>query len=147
MQSLLFCAVGTAFAVILVNYVVTLQTVINKLEMAKIRKYTGLSQTEVDQSRASHGANVLTPPAKTPWWIKLLEKFKDPLIIVLLVAGVLSVGISFYEYFGLGESSSVFFEPVGIFIAILLATGMAFVFEWKADREFAVLNSVIFLAC
>lgn len=141
-QSLLFCAVGTAFAVILVNYVVTLQTVINKLEMAKIRKYTGLSQTEVDQSRASHGANVLTPPAKTPWWIKLLEKFKDPLIIVLLVAGVLSVGISFYEYFGLGESSSVFFEPVGIFIAILLATGMAFVFEWKADREFAVLNKV-----
>ena len=74
--------------------------------------------------------------------MKFLGKFKDPLIIVLLIAGVLSIGISFYEYYGLNEGPTVFFEPVGIFMAILLATGLAFIFEVKADREFAILNQV-----
>ena len=59
-----------------------------------------------------------------------------------MIAGVLSVGISCYEYWGLGQGAGVFFEPVGIFIAILLATGLAFIFELKADKEFALLNQV-----
>ena len=108
----------------------------------KSHKYTGLTAQEVTASRSQHGANVLTPPQKVQWWVKLLVKFKDPLIVILLVAGVLSVCISIYEYCGLGEGLQVFFEPVGIFVAILLATVMAFVFEWKADQEFAVLNQV-----
>ena len=55
---------------------------------------------------------------------------------------MLSVGISCYEYYGLGHDAGVFFEPAGIFMAILLATGLAFVFELKADREFELLNRV-----
>lgn len=54
----------------------------------------------------------------------------------------MSIGISFYEYFGLNEGFTVFFEPIGIFVAILLATGLAFYFELKADKEFAILNQV-----
>ncbi len=103
---------------------------------------TGLSEAEVEDSRKQHGPNVLTPAEKEPWWKKFLEKFTDPLIIILLVAGCLSVGISIYEYEALGKSAAVFFEPIGIFVAILLATGLAFIFEMKADREFAVLNQV-----
>lgn len=72
----------------------------------------------------------------------ILGKFTDPLIIILMIAGVLSIGISFYEYFGLNEGFTVFFEPIGIFVAILLATGLAFYFELKADKEFAILNRV-----
>ncbi len=106
------------------------------------KKYVGLTPAEVLESRQRHGANVLTPPAKVPLWKRFLEKFSDPLIIILLVAGVLSVGISFYEYYGLGQGVTVFFEPVGIFMAIILATGLAFLFELKADREFAILNRV-----
>lgn len=75
-------------------------------------------------------------------WKRFLEKFRDPLIIILLVAGVLSIGISCYEYYSLDQGAGVFFEPVGIFIAILLATGLAFYFEMKADREFEILNKV-----
>lgn len=71
-----------------------------------------------------------------------MEKFTDPLIIILMIAGVLSIGISFYEYFGLKEGFTVFFEPIGIFVAILLATGLAFYFELKADKEFTILNQV-----
>lgn len=110
--------------------------------MSEHRQYSGLSDSEVLKSRELHGINILTPPAKVPLWRQFLGKFSDPLIIILLVAGVLSVGISLYEYYGLNEGAGVFFEPVGIFIAILLATGLAFVFELKADREFALLNQV-----
>ena len=94
------------------------------------------------ESRKKHGANILTPPEKDPLWKQFLEKFGDPLIIILMIAGVLSIGISFYEYFGLGEGGEVFFEPAGIFVAILLATGLAFYFELQADKEFTILNQV-----
>ncbi len=104
--------------------------------------YTGLSAQEVEVSRKEHGENVLTPPAKKPIWLQFLDKFKDPLIIILILAGVLSIGISFYEYLGLGHGAAVFFEPGGIFVAILLATGLSFYFEYQADKEFAILNQV-----
>lgn len=102
----------------------------------------GLDEAQVIDSRATHGINVLTPPKKKSLLVNFLEKFRDPLIIILLVAGVLSVCISFYEYLCLGQDTSVFFEPIGIFLAIILATGLAFLFEAKADREFAILNRV-----
>lgn len=105
-------------------------------------RYTGLTQAEAEQSRQQFGNNVLTPPEKEPLWKKFLGKFADPLIIILLFAGLFSLGISCYEYFYLDEPAMVFFEPVGIFIAILLATGMAFYFEYRADQEFAILNQV-----
>ncbi len=108
--------------------------------MEKKRHYSGLTDAQVLESRRKHGSNILTPPARTPLWRQFLEKFRDPLIIVLLIAGVLSVGISCYEYWGLGEGAETFFEPVGIFVAIMLATGVAFVFELKADRQFSVLS-------
>ncbi len=110
--------------------------------MTEKHHYTGLSDAQVEESRLRNGANILTPPEKDPLWKRFLEKFEDPLIIILLIAGALSIGISCYEYWGLGEGGGVFFEPVGIFIAILLATGLAFIFELKADREFALLNQV-----
>ena len=105
-------------------------------------RYSGLSSAQVEESRRQHGSNVLTPPEKDPLWKQFLEKFTDPLIIILLIAGALSIGISLYERFGLGEGAEVFFEPVGIFVAILLATGLAFYFELQADKEFSILNQV-----
>ena len=102
----------------------------------------GLTDKEVLESRKKYGINKLTPPEKDPLWKQFLGKFEDPLIIILMIAGALSVGISFYEYFGLHEGFAVFFEPIGIFVAILLATGLAFYFELKADKEFAILNQV-----
>ena len=102
---------------------------------------TGLTAHQVEENRLKYGENIITPPPRRPAW-KLSRKFRDPLIIILLIAGVLSVGISCYEYWGLHEGATVFFEPVGIFAAILLATGLAFYFEQKADKEFAILNKV-----
>ena len=102
----------------------------------------GLTPQEVAESRRLHGVNVLTPPPKPSMWALFLEKFKDPLIIVLLVAGLLSVLISIYEFVGLDQNATVFFEPAGIFMAIILATGLSFYFEKKAEDEFEILNQV-----
>ncbi len=110
--------------------------------MSQNHQLKGLTDDQVLESRRLNGVNILTPPEKESLWSRFLEKFSDPLIVILLIAGILSIGISFYEYFGLDEGFGVFFEPIGIFIAILLATGLAFIFELKADKEFALLNQV-----
>lgn len=110
--------------------------------MSQIHHYTGLTDEQVRESRAKNGVNILTPPEKEPLWKQFLGKFTDPLIIILLIAGFLSVGISLYEYIGLGKDWETFFEPIGIFVAVFLATGIAFIFELKADKQFAILNKV-----
>ncbi len=104
--------------------------------------HTGLTSSQVEENRKKYGVNILTPPPSEPLWHKFLGKFKDPLIIILLIAGILSIGIACWEYYS-GESGiGAFAEPLGIFIAIFLATGLAFYFEEKAGREFDLLNQV-----
>lgn len=105
------------------------------------QQFKGLTDSQVQQSRAEHGANVLTPKERRAAWKLFLDKFREPLIIILLVAGVASIGISVYEY-NLDGEFKVFFEPIGIFAAIFLATGLGFIFERKADKEFNLLNKV-----
>ena len=101
-----------------------------------------MNSKQVEESRRLHGSNVLTPSKKESWFRLYLNKFSDPLIVILLVVGVLAVGVSSYEHWALHEPFSVFFEPIGIFVAILLATGLAFYFELKAQHEFTLLNRV-----
>lgn len=110
--------------------------------MSTPSSHFGLTEAQVLESRQKYGVNVLTPPEKEPLWRKFLGKFEDPIIIILIIAGLLSVGVACWEYFGLGHAATVFFEPMGILMAIFLSTGIAFYFEVKADRAFAILNQV-----
>lgn len=110
--------------------------------MSEHHHYTGLTDAQVTESRARNGANVLTPPRREPLWRQFLEKFEDPIIRILLVALLASVGIAAFEYFGEGHGPSVFFEPAGIFVAVMLATCIGFWFEVKANQAFNVLNQV-----
>ena len=106
------------------------------------RSVVGLTPEQVLESREKYGINVLTPTEKVSLWKRFFEKFKDPLIIILIVAGVLSLGISVYEFLYLDKSWGIFFEPIGILLAILLATTLAFIFELKSEKEFSLLNQV-----
>ncbi len=108
--------------------------------MAKRQHDRGLTAEQVIASRQLHGDNVLTTPEPSPLWKQFLEKFDDPLIKILLVALVLSVGLSAYEYFGLDAGASVLFEPLGIFIAVVLATLVGFLVEVNANKKFRLLN-------
>jgi Ca2+-transporting ATPase len=115
---------------------------LNIKNMQQTHHYTGLNDIEVLESRKLHGENVLTPPEKDPWWKEFLEKFTDPIIIILLVALVLSVIVSCYEYFSGHADLSAFLEPLGILMAVLLATVVGFLFEQSANKKFEVLNQV-----
>jgi len=66
----------------------------------------------------------------------------DPLFKILIIAFILSMGISIYEYEIAGADSSVFFEPVGIIVALILATGVAYFLEKSNEKTFQSLNEV-----
>lgn len=108
----------------------------------ELKQLTGFNDVQVKESREKYGINVLTPPPKPSVWSQFAEKFKDPLIRILLVALVLSIGISVYEVCVIGEGLSVFLEPLGIFIAVFLATVIGFVLELNANKKFDLLNQV-----
>lgn len=91
----------------------------------------GLSLTEVEDSRAKHGINVLTPPKRDAWYVMLLDGFKDPLIVILLIAAAVSIALGFVK----GE----FTEPIGIIVAIALAVGIGFWNTWSAAKKFDLL--------
>ncbi len=111
--------------------------------MSKRRPYlNGCLSSESETVRNGVGKNIIPPPEKDPWWKLYLEKFKDPIIIVLLVVFFFSVVVAVYEGAYMDKGASVFIEPVGIMVALLLATGVGFVFEMKADKEFEILNKV-----
>lgn len=95
-----------------------------------------------DVVREGRGKNIIPPHEREPLWRLYLEKFKDPIIIVLLVVFMLSVGLSLYEIFVMDDDWSIMFEPTGVLLALLLATGVGFIFEVKASREFEILNKV-----
>lgn len=90
---------------------------------------------------AGQGKNRIPEPEKEPLWKRYLQTFHDPLIIVLLVALLLSCFVSGYEIYTTGNWH-LLFEPMGVLFAILLATGVGFIFEVKAEKEFEVLNQV-----
>ena len=107
------------------------------------KKIVGLTSGQVEENRRLHGENILTPPERVSLWKQFLEKFEDPIIRILLLAWVLSMGISGVHCWGPEqEGFSAFLEPIGIFFAIVLATTIGFFFEVKAARAFEILNTV-----
>ena len=108
------------------------------MENTNYRK--GLTAEQVEASRREHGDNTLTPPKKDPLWKLFLEKFQDPIIKILLITLALSVAVSLYQYFSGTAGASVLWEPLGIFIAVMLATTVGFAFEMSANRKFDILN-------
>jgi len=96
--------------------------------------FQGLTAAEVESSRQKYGSNLLTPPERDPWWQLFLEKFEDPIIRILMVAAFLAIAVGIFD----GNIT----EGIGIVIAILLATTVAFFNEYKANEEFEILNQV-----
>lgn len=102
----------------------------------------GLTTERVEASRARYGRNELTPPEREPWWRELLEGFDDPTIKILLVAACLSLAVTAVEKYALKNADASFMDTIGIFIAVALATLVAFFSERKSEKEFEALNKV-----
>ena len=97
-------------------------------------KRIGLTDEQVKQSREQHGKNVLTPPQRTSLWKLYLDKYRDPIIQILLVAAFVSLILAFIE--------KNFMETIGIFVAVFLATTMGFYFERDAAKKFNLLTAL-----
>ena len=97
-------------------------------------KRIGLTDEQVKQSREQHGRNVLTPPHRTSLWKLYLDKYRDPIIQILLVAAFVSLILAFIEH--------NFMETIGIFVAVFLATTVGFYFERDAAKKFNVLTAL-----
>ena len=95
-----------------------------------------------DLVKSGVGKNIIPPPEKESLWKLYLEKFKDPIIIVLLIVFFFSVLVAVYEIIYMGKGWEILIEPSGVLTALLLATGVGFIFELKADKEFEILNKV-----
>ena len=93
----------------------------------------GLTATEVLKSRETYGRNLITPPKDTPWWRLYLEKFQDPIILILLFATAISLVFGFIH----GD----FTESIGIIFAVLIATGVGFWQEYDAKKKFDAMKS------
>ena len=130
------------------------------------KHFIGLTDQEVLKSREENGSNELIAPESDPAWKEFMLKFTgpfghlfkkkvgpnageeyedgDPLIFVLEIAAVLSILVSCSQYYGwfgiMQQGAEVFFEPLGILVAIGLATGLASYFEGQADEAFSALN-------
>jgi len=109
--------------------------------MFNINQYKQKCQVHNSESvNSGLGRNVIPDAEREPLWKQFLEKFKDPIIIILLVVLLLSFGIASYEMMALDKPFTCLIEPIGILIAVLLATGIGFIFEYNAEKEFQILN-------
>ena len=91
----------------------------------------GLTQNEAVLKLEHDGFNILIPPKRDPWYVMLFEGFKDPLIIILLVAAAVSLI--------LGCIKGEFTEPIGIIVAIAIAVCIGFWNTWSAGKKFDLL--------
>lgn len=105
----------------------------SEMDIDKNRRI-GLTDEQVKQSREQHGKNVLTPPQRTSLWKLYLDKYRDPIIQILLVAAFVSLILAFIE--------KNFMETIGIFVAVFLATTVGFYFERDAAKKFNLLTAL-----
>ena len=103
-------------------------------ELKSIAGTNGLATGQIEEFRKKYGANAMTPPVREPLWKQYLEKFDDPIIKILLLAAGVSFIVSMVKGGGI-------LDIIGIIIAILLATGIAFINEYRSSKEFDVLNA------
>ncbi|WP_304152373.1 calcium-translocating P-type ATPase, PMCA-type [Hoylesella buccalis] len=96
--------------------------------------HTGLTDEQVAANRIKFGKNILTPPPTASLWKLYLDKYRDPIIQVLLVAAAVSLVLAFVE--------QNFIETIGIFVAIFFATSIGFYFERDAAKKFNILNAL-----
>jgi Ca2+-transporting ATPase len=120
-------------AYVLINRTKKKKNFYSEMDIDK-NKRIGLTDEQVKQSREQHGKNVLTPPQRTSLWNLYLDKYRDPIIQILLVAAFVSLILAFIE--------KNFMETIGIFVAVFLATTVGFYFERDAAKKFNLLTAL-----
>ena len=93
---------------------------------------TGLSLDEVNLRTSKYGLNELEGKKKVSIFVKFLLEFKDPLIIILLAAAVISLIIDYHEWV----------ESLIIFIVVTLNAILGVFQENKAEKSLEALKKM-----
>jgi len=111
----------------------------SKVEELNSHPHDGLTEQQVIINREKYGKNQFTPKEKVSLFKKYLEKFEDPTIQILLVCTLLAFIAGVYRGITTGEWLGIV-EAIAIMIAVLIATGVGFWLELKADQAFELLR-------
>ena len=90
----------------------------------------GLSTTEAESRILRYVKNVFTPKEKESIFAKIFDNLKEPLIVILLISGLISLAMGRIE------------DGLGIFVAVLIATSIAVIQEGKSDKAFEALSKL-----
>lgn len=91
---------------------------------------TGLSALEADNRMKQYGKNIFTPKEKESMFAKIIDSLKEPLILILLISGVISLAMGHLA------------DGLGIFAAVLIATSISIIQEGKSDKAFEALSKL-----
>ena len=100
----------------------------------------GLDNEIVTQNRKRYGCNQVNSRKTKKLWDKILENIKEPMVIILLVAAIITVGVNLIKYFNGAEAE--FIECIGIVMAIVLTITITMIMEGKSEKAFELLNQM-----
>ncbi|MFX1274185.1 MAG: cation-translocating P-type ATPase [Promethearchaeota archaeon] len=99
--------------------------------------HKGLTSSEADQRLEKYGKNELDTGKKISPIKIFLSQFKDLLVIILIVAGLITALLGIIE-----NDNSVIVEVVAIIFVVLLNAGLGFQQEYSAEKAIEALQSL-----
>ncbi|AVK61775.1 magnesium-transporting ATPase [Lactobacillus sp. CBA3605] len=121
------------------------QTKEKVLKDLQTSRHAGLAEADAQQRLVKYGTNEMKTDPPTPIWLVLLRSFKEPLVIILLLAALLSVVSGSYDLIqnGNGEHArSSFYEATAIMILILINSGLSVWQTVNARKSLAGLKAM-----
>lgn len=110
------------------------------LKELNINPKIGLTEETKKLSLEKYGKNSFTKEKGISLFVKILESLKEPMILMLIFAGLIAIGVNTVNYLNGGHFD--IFECLGIFIAISLSVIITVVMEGKSAKAFEALNKI-----
>jgi len=110
------------------------------LQNLKVDLKTGLSEEQIKQNLIEYGANEFTKGKQKSFFIKLIEALREPMVLILIVAGLIALAVNLVEYYSSGHAE--FIECIGIFVAIFISVSITIVMEGRSAKAFEALNKI-----
>lgn len=101
---------------------------------------TGLNEKQVINSQNKYGKNEFSPGEKVSLWKKIIQALKEPMILILFIAALMTIGMNLYKY-SQGMHAE-FTESIGIIVAITLSVSIKIIMEGKSEKAFEALNNI-----
>ena len=96
----------------------------------------GLTDKEIKERKEKYGVNKLNEKKKTNIFIRFIQQFNDFMIIILIIASIVSAGVSYMQ----GEND--YFDSIIIIAIVVLNAIMGLVQEERAEKSIESLKKL-----